>query len=207
MAKRSSPMKEMIKESLKEIRQDPKGEFEKDPELNEDGEISGPARFAKTQIKKDEIIIDRLLAPIAQKEGYFLKLKKEVRVGEWMLMKVIKEEWRKWADTETAVSEMVREYTRHAPQKWGTGNYRIEFACDGGIRGENYKDRDFLISAEEELGVGINNPAGAGVILPASQAQDPALAVAGQIETLTNLVGMLKEYFQQHQIRVKHRNR
>ena len=196
MAKRNSPMKEIIKESLRDIRRDPKGEFEKDPELQEDGEISGPARFAKTQLKKDDIIIDRLLAPIAKHEGYFLKLKKEVRIGEWMLMKVIKNDWRKWADMESAVADIVKEHTRYAPQKWGTGNYRIEFACEGGVRGDNYDDRDFPINAEEEM-TAINNPAGAGVILPAQPVVDPSTAVAGQIETLTNLVNMLKGVFPQ----------
>jgi len=164
--------------------------------LQEDGEISGPARFAKTQLKKDDIIIDRLLAPIAKHEGYFLKLKKEVRIGEWMLMKVIKNDWRKWADMESAVADIVKEHTRYAPQKWGTGNYRIEFACEGGVRGDNYDDRDFPINAEEEMTT-INNPAGAGVILPAQPVVDPSTAVAGQIETLTNLVNMLKGVFPQ----------
>ena len=188
--KKDSPLKSMIREAAQELNS---GEFENDPTLDKN-EISGPERFAKTQKQKDEVIIDRLLAPIAGKTGYFLKLKKEVRPNEWMLMKVIKTEWRSWPDMESAVGDIVKEHTIHAPQKWGSGMYKIEYACDGGIRGDNYRDCDFHINAEEEF---IKNPAGAGTIIAGQPAIDPALAVAGQIDTLANLVGMLKSFLPQ----------
>lgn len=180
----------MIREAAQELNS---GEFPDDPTMDKN-EISGPERFAKTQKQKDEVIIDRLLAPIAGKTGYFLKLKKEVRPNEWMLMKVIKTEWRNWPDMESAVADIVKEHTIHAPAKWGSGQYKIEYACDGGIRGDNYRDCDFYINAEEEF---IKNPAGVGVILPAQTGIDPATAVAGQIDTLANLVGMLKNFLPQ----------
>lgn len=188
--KKDSPLKNMIREAAQELHS---GEFPDDPGMDKN-EISGPERFAKTQKQKDEVIIDRLLAPIAGKTGYFLKLKKEVRPNEWMLMKVIKTEWRNWPDMESAVSDIVKEHTVHAPAKWGSGQYKIEYACDGGIRGDNYRDCDFHINAEEEF---IKNPAGAGTIIPQQVAIDPATAVAGQIDTLANLVGMLKNFLPQ----------
>jgi hypothetical protein len=193
MKKASSPMKQMIKESLKEMRQDTSGQFPTDPTLEEDGEIrTGPERFAKTQKQKDEVVIDKLLAPIQNKSGYFMKLKKELRPGEWMLMKTIENEWRNWPDIEAEVAKIVKEHTKKAPAKWGSGPYRIEYACTSGIRGENYPNVDMTINAEEEY---LPNPAGTGVILPAPI--DAATAVSGQIDTLANLVGMLKNFLPQ----------
>lgn len=187
-------MKQMIKESLKEMRHDTSGEFPNDPTLEDDSELSGPERFAKGQKAKDEVVIDAQLADIQSKEGYFLKLKKELRPGEWMLMKTIENEWRRWPDIESEVAKIVQDHTKKAPGKWGSGPYRIEYACKSGIRGKNYPNVDMHINAEEEF---LNNPAGAGVILPAQQPIDASLAVAGQIDTLANLVGMLKNFLPQ----------
>lgn len=187
--KKTSPMRQMIRDSLKEMKE---GNFPEDPKLDEESEITGPERFAKTQKQKDEVVIDRLLAPIAGKAGYFLKLKKELRPGEWMLMKTVENEWRQWADMETAVANIVKDHTKKSPGKWGTGPYKIEYACSGGVRGENYPEQTFFINAEEEF----TNPAiaGVGVVVPAV---DPSTAVAGQIDTLANLVNMLKNFLPQ----------
>ena len=55
MAKKSSPMKSMIKETLNEMKNNPSGEFPSDPMLeSDDSELSGPERFAKGQKAKDE---------------------------------------------------------------------------------------------------------------------------------------------------------
>ena len=190
--KKSSPMKQMIKESLREMHGD-ESKFPNDPTMEEDGEIkTGPARFAKDQKTKDEIVIDKLLAPIQGKAGYFMKLKKELRPGEWMLMKTIENDWRKWADIETEVAKIVREHTIRSPQKWGSGPYRIEYGCTSGLRGETYPDVDMHINAEEEF---LQNPVGAGQILP--PVTDPAVAVSAQIDSLATLVNMLKNFLPQ----------
>lgn len=193
--KPSSPMKQMIKDSLKEMRGE-SSEFPQDPTLEEDNEIrTGPERFAKNQKQKDEIVIDKLLAPIQNKSGYFMKLKKELRPGEWMLMKTIENEWRNWADIETAVANIVKEHTKKSPGKWGSGPYRIEYGCTSGVRGETYPNVDMFINAEEEF---IQNPAGAGVLMP-QPATDPAVAVSAQIDSLATLVNMLKNFLPQQQ--------
>jgi hypothetical protein len=189
MSKKKSPLKAMIDQSLQDLHG---SAFPQDPSLEDDNELSGPERFAKGQQKKDEIIIDSQLADIQGKEGYFLKLKKEMRPNEWMLMKTIETDWRKWPDIETEVAKIVKEHTKIAPSKWGSGPYRIEYACKGGIRGKGYPALDFYINAEEEF---LNtNPSGAAVVAPAI---DPSVAVAGQIDTLANLVGMLKNFLPQ----------
>ncbi len=185
-------MKQAIRESIREMQRGDDN-FPQDPTLMDDGEIkTGPERFAKTQKQKDEVVIDKLLAPIQNKSGYFMKLKKELRPGEWMLMKTIENEWRNWPDIEAEVSKIVKEHTKKAPQKWGSGAYRIEYACTSGIRGENYPNVDMSINAEEEF---LNNLT--GTIVPTQPGIDPSTAVAGQIDTLANLVGMLKNFLPQ----------
>jgi hypothetical protein len=183
-AKKKGIVKQMIDEALGKV--DNSG-FPDDPTLD-DNELTGPERFAKGQQKKDEVLIDSQLSDIAGKEGYFLKLKKELRpgLGEWMLMKTIENEWRQWADTETEVRKIVIEHTKTAPQKWGTGPYQIEYACKGGIRGKQYPVRNFWINAEEEfLNPHTVGGVGAGAIV------NPEVAVASRIEELSKLVEML----------------
>lgn len=179
----------MINEALAKV--DGTG-FPEDPEFDS-SEITGPERFAKGQKAKDETIIDSQLADIAGQEGYFLKLKKEIRpgLGEWMLMKTIETEWRKWADIETEVARIVKEHTKTAPAKWGSGPYRIEYGCKGGMRGKAYPPKDFYINAEEEF---LNQHT---VAAQPTQGIDPSVAVAGQIDTLANLVNMLKNFLPQ----------
>jgi hypothetical protein len=190
MAKRKSPIREMIDKSLQDLHG---SAFEQDPTLEDDEQnLSGPARFAKGQQKKDEVIIDSQLADISGKEGYFLKLKKELRPNEWMLMKTIETDWRRWPDVETEVAKIVKEHTKMAPSKWGSGPYRIEYACKGGMRGKSYPTLDFYINAEEEF---LTNTATAQATV--IQPVDASVAVAGQIDTLANLVGMLKNFLPQ----------
>jgi hypothetical protein len=180
--RRESPIKNLIKESINEMNN---GEFPEDPRLDAE-QLSGPERFVKGQKHKDEIVIDSLLADIQGKAGYFLKLKKEVRPNEYMLMKVIESDWRRWADIETEVANIVKEHTKVAPQKWGTGSYRVELACKGGMRGKGYDPIDFFINAEEEF-----NPQQNGNVGQINQQINPEVAVASRIEELSNLVNML----------------
>jgi hypothetical protein len=161
-------------------------EFPEDPRLDVE-QLSGPERFVKGQKHKDEIVIDSLLADIQGKAGYFLKLKKEVRPNEYMLMKVIESDWRRWADIETEVASIVKEHTKVVPQKWGTGSYRVELACKGGMRGKGYDPIDFFINAEEEF----NPQQNGNNVGQINQQVNPEVAVASRIEELSNLVNML----------------
>ena len=179
--KKDSPLKGLIKESLSEL----KGEqFPEDPELN-GNEITGPERFAHTQKKRDEIVIDSLLSSINGKTGYFLKLKKEMRPNEWMLMKTVESEWRNWADVETEVANIVKEHTKKSPAKWGTGAYRIEIACKGGMRGQTYDSIDVYVNAEEEF-----------LTLPGqtsqSQVIDPSVQVTSTLDMISQLMNAVK---------------
>ena len=182
MGKRKSVVKQMIEEALEKV--DGTG-FPEDPELER--EVSGPERFAKGQKAKDEVIIDTQLADISTKEGYFLKLKKEMRPNEWMLMKTIESEWRQWADTETEVAKIVKEHTKVAPSKWGSGPYRIEYACKGGMRGKTYPPLDFYINAEEEF----LNTAG-GVVSSSVPIADPTTQVTAQLDMLGRLMDVVR---------------
>ena len=181
--KKKSPVQQMIKESLKELRE---GEFEDDPTLDAN-EVTGPERFTVGQKRKDEVVIDSLLSDISGKDGYFLKLKKEVRPNEWMLMKTIEAEWRQWADIETSIASIVIEHTKKSPTKWGSGLYRVEIACKGGMRGKGYSPIDFYINAEEEFVNG--TPNGQGVV---PVVVDSNVAVASKIEELSSLVNMIR---------------
>lgn len=194
MAKKNSVLKNMVTEAVMDLKG---GQFPRDPDLHDDAEeIGGPQRFEKGQQRKDEIIIDQLLSGISGKVGYYMKIKKEVRPNEFMMMKVIQDDWRKWADMEVAVADIVKEHTKIHPTKWGTGPYRVEIGCKTGIRGETYPNYDFYINAEEEFMTPIAQMHGVGgtVMQPV---QDPATAVASQIDTLSNLVSMLKGVFPQ----------
>ena len=187
--KRKSPLKEMIDESLAKLQN---SGFEPDPMLEDDRQISGPERFAKGQKAKDEVIIDSQLADIVGREGYFLKLKKELRpgLGEWMLMKTIETEWRQWADTETEVARIVKEHTKTAPVKWGTGPYRIEYACKGGMRGKTYPPKDFYINAEEEF----LNPHTVGAGSNSNVNVDPTTQVTSQLDMLGRLLDVTRGF-------------
>lgn len=184
--KRKLPLKQIIDQSLSELQN---SGFPKDETL-ENSEITGPERFAKGQKAKDEVIIDSQLADIVGKEGYFLKLKKEIRPGmnEWMLMKTIESDWRNWPDTETEVAKIVKEHTKIAPSKWGSGPYRIEYACKGGMRGKGYPPLDFYINAEEEY----LNPNVIGTGVAASPQVDPATQVTAQLDMLGRLMDVVK---------------
>lgn len=172
----------MIDEALSKVEE---SGFPSDPTLDDDERqhLSGPERFVKGQKAKDEIIIDSLLADISGKEGYFLKLKKEMRPNEWMLMKTIETEWRNWPDIETAVANIVKEHTKTAPNKWGSGSYRIEYACKGGMRGKGYPAVDFYINAEEEF----LNTNGAGVV------STPIVDATTQVTAQLDMLGRLTE--------------
>lgn len=192
MAKKNSVLKNMVSEAVQDLQG---GKFPRDPSLMDEAEeIGGPARFEKGQQRKDEAVIDQLLSGISGKVGYYMKIKKEVRPNEFMMMKVIESDWRKWADMEVAVSDIVKEHTKVAPLKWGTGPYRVEIGCKTGMRGETYPNYDFYINAEEEFMTPTAQMHGVGGTV-AQLVQDPATAVASQIDTLSNLVGMLGGIF------------
>jgi hypothetical protein len=73
------------------------------------------------------------------------------------------------------------------PQKWGTGSYRVELACKGGMRGKGYDPIDFFINAEEEF----NPQQNGNNVGQINQQVNPEVAVASRIEELSNLVNML----------------
>jgi hypothetical protein len=180
--KRKGPLADLVRESVQDLNG---AGFDIDPTLDEnDRELTGPERFAKGQKQKDEVLIDTQLASIQNKEGYFLKLKKEMRPNEWMLMKTIHTEWRRWPDVETAVADIVKEHTKIAPGKWGSGPYRIEYACKGGIRGPGYDPLDFYINAEEEF---LTNQGMNG------QVQQPAADATTQVTAQLEMLGKLTD--------------
>jgi hypothetical protein len=180
--RKKSPLKEMIDRSVADLQN---AGFPSDPSL-EENELTGPERFAKGQKQKDEVIIDSQLADIQGKEGYFLKLKKEMRPNEWMLMKTIESEWRNWPDIESEVARIVKEHTKSAPSKWGSGPYRIEYACKGGMRGKPYPTLDYYINAEEEF-LNING-AHVGGVQPVA---DPTTQVTAQLDMLGRLTEII----------------
>lgn len=182
--RKKSIVQEMVKESLKDLRQE-QG-FADDPALDAD-EITGPERFSVGQKRKDEVVIDSLLADISGKDGYFIKLKKELQPNQWMLMKTIEGEWRQWADMESAIANIVKEHTKRSPTKWGSGSYRVEIACKGGMRGKGYTPTDFYINADEEF----LNPTGTGQVAPV--AVDANVAVASKIEELSSLLEVVSK--------------
>lgn len=189
--KSMNPVTQMVRGALNELKQD----FPDDErlDLSDADEVRAPqSQPAPTgRKKKDEILMDAIFSGIAGKDGYFAKLKKEVRPGEWMMMKVYETEWRQWPDAEVAVTNIVRDYTRLSPHKWGSGTYRIEMGCHGGIRGEQPKVTDYCINADEEFNT-----------LPGSAANthgqtDPSVQVASQLESMRNLMDMVRGFFPQ----------
>lgn len=190
MSKRGtvSPLKKLISEGIEDLQ---RSGFPSDPRMNDAEEVSGPERFAKGQQKKDEVVIDTLLSSINGKTGYFLKLKKEVRPNEYMMMKVIETDWRKWADMEVEVSNIVKEHTKVAPLKWGTGPYRVEIACKTGMRGDTYDPIDFYINAEEEFMTPTAQQSGPMPVVNATE------QLAATLDTVGNLMNALKNVMPQ----------
>ena len=188
---RKSPLRNMINESIEELAN---GEFGADPRLDDAEEMTGPERFVRGQKHKDEVVIDGLLSDISGKTGYFLKLKKEVKPNEWMLMKVIENDWRKWADIETEVSGIVIEHTKRDSRKWGSGLYRVEIACKGGSRGKGYDPIDFYVNAEEEF-LGVNNAPGS----TQAQVVDPSVQVTSTLDMISQLMNAVKGVIPQPQ--------
>ena len=188
---KKSALREMISESIEELSA---GDFAKDPRLDDADEITGPERFVRGQKHKDEVVIDGLLSDISGKTGYFLKLKKEVKPNEWMLMKVIENEWRKWADIETEVASIVIEHTKRDARKWGSGLYRVEIACKGGSRGKGYDPIDWYVNAEEEF-LGVNTTSGAST----AQVVDPSVQVTSTLDMISQLMNAVKGVIPQPQ--------
>lgn len=184
MVKKTSVLKKMVDEAVTDLRH---GNFPSDPRLDDAEELSGPERFAKGQKSKDEVIIDSQLSAIAGIAGYYLKLKKEVRPGEYMMMKVLENEWRNWADVEVGVTNIVREHTKAAPMKWGTGVYRIEYGCKSGFRGKNYDPVNFHINAEEEFLNTTQMQQGG------PQQIDPSVQMTSTLETVGTLMRAVKD--------------
>jgi hypothetical protein len=162
--------------------------------------ITGAERFVRGQKNKDEIIIDSLFADVADKTGFFIKLSKEVlgRPGDWMVMDVIDQDWRKWADIDSEVLDIVRRHTRVSPlaaKKWGSGQYRIEVACKGGMRGQSAIKKDIHINADEEtIEQQVGGGSWGGGSSSGSERVDPQVVLSdriGEMSTMIKTVGEL----------------
>lgn len=116
----------------------------------------GPEHIRRLQEAVDETAIDELMLSVPKNEGWYIKIEKEIRPGEWQYKLRINDDWHKWGDLQYEISRIVQEYSRRSPEKWGTATYRIVWWKEGGIRGSNYKPIELHIDAQEEL----TNPQG-----------------------------------------------
>ena len=145
-------IKDMIKEEIDNV-----DNFIKDPETNlPPDDIYEPAtdvsgsRFmgSYTKALEEDRVIDELLASVPQNQGYYLKLYKEIRPNDFEL-KLRVDTFDTWSDLEWEITNLIRSYTLKAPQKWGSGHYRVIIWREGGVRGSKFKPLDFHVDAME----------------------------------------------------------
>lgn len=105
-----------------------------------------PQKISK--LTNEELAIDELLISVPRAQGYYLKLSKEIRPGEWQF-KIDIHDWETWTDLELEVAKIIKQHSIDEPLKWGTGKYRIIVWSTKGIRGQKRPPTDFLIDAGE----------------------------------------------------------
>lgn len=148
-------------------------------------DLSGPERFYEQQKAHDEVVIDELLASVPRNRGYYLKLMKEVMPNEWEYKQRI-ENYDAWADLEHEIAQIVKRMTQRAPQRWGSGRYRVVVWNDRGMRGEKYPPSDFIIDAGE-----FDKPE------QVSEKIDPFTYYQTQMGNLANFMDSLKNFMPQ----------
>lgn len=139
------------------------------------------ADIGRAAYGNDARVIDELLTSIPKNQGYYLKLYREIHPNEFELKQRI-DTYDSWSDLEWEINAIVRSYTEKAPQKWGSGRYRIIIWRDGGLRGPKYKPIDFVIDAGE--------PAISG---NGGSAKSESSSLKEQVESLTSLVSMFRD--------------
>jgi hypothetical protein len=181
MAKES--IQERVREIAKDIAKDAKEK--KDPELKlEHIPEQGPLRHQENAKTHDQKIIDELLAPIPQNQGYYLVLYRQVGADEWELKKRI-DEWRHFTNLEWEITKIVREETKLDPARWGTKKYKIKWHRDGGMRGEPYPDYIFPIDAQEPPT--INGQ-------PIQPTVDPHMIISDQFNGFRNMLDGMRSF-------------
>ena len=146
---------------------------------------------SKERMSEEEAIIDELLMSVPRSQGYYLKLSKETRPNEYEF-KLRVDNYENWSDLEYEIASIVKAYTAKAPNKWGSGHYRVTIWRDGGIRGPKHKPIDFCIDAQEqELGIGTGNSNN----VVGNQNVD----VETQINSLSNLVTSVQKIIPQQE--------
>ena len=102
-------------------------------------------------IDQETRAIDELLAGIPKSQGYYLKLLKEVRPGEFEY-KIRVDNWEGWTDMQDEVAKIVRGYTEKNKfnGRWGSGLYQVLVHRANGVRDNGkYKPLYFHIDAME----------------------------------------------------------
>jgi hypothetical protein len=103
-------------------------------------------------IDQETRAIDELLSGIPKAQGFYLKLLKEIRPGEFEY-KIRIDNWEGWTDMQEEIARIVRGYTEKNKfnGRWGSGTYQILISKAGGVRdlAGKYKPVYFAIDAME----------------------------------------------------------
>lgn len=97
---------------------------------------------------KETKFIDNLISSIPNKEGYYIKLYKELSPGQFELKMRI-DDYEHWTDLENEVMNIVKSNTISNPMKWGSGKYKIMVFKEG-KSGFQRKPCVFNIDASEK---------------------------------------------------------
>jgi hypothetical protein len=144
----------------------------------------GPTAFKDATAAHDERVIDQLLASAPRSGGYYLKLYREVGPGQYEY-KMRLNDYAQWSDLEFEIANIVVYMTKRAPQKWGSGVYKVVIWNEKGMRGETYPPFLFTIDAmdpEQATQVGQPPPI------------DTHAVVNEQIGTFANMVNAMKGF-------------
>lgn len=152
--KKESTVQSFMRQTVDELARDPAARDDAAIDLDQEAPRHGPHFVRASQGATQQAIIDELLINCRPSQGYYMKLKKYVDGGNWIMLHRFDKEYETWTDLEWELTRVVREMTKkYGPARWGTGTYRVEFFNDRGQRGgPRYDPQDFLIDAAEEPG-------------------------------------------------------
>lgn len=137
---------------------------------------------------QETLAIDELLSSVPKAQGFYLKLLKEVRPGQFDY-KLRIDDWENWTDLQDEVAKIVRGYSADPKfrSRWGSGLYQIIVHKERGMRDTGkYHPIYFHIDAmEPDPGLGLNMGNVASV--------NPAETIQTNLNMITQLMDVVKK--------------
>jgi len=139
-------------------------------------------------VDQETIAIDELLSSVPKAQGFYLKLLKEVRPGQFDY-KLRIDDWENWTDLQDEVAKIVRGYSADPKfrSRWGSGLYQIIVHKERGMRDTGkYHPIYFHIDAmepDQNMSLNMQNIA----------AVNPTETIQTNLNMLTQLLDVVKK--------------